>query len=75
LSTLAYLHWNAIGRIIGSDVDEGSLFRRWTQSWVLLAVEGLGQAKWQSYPDAGCSNEKASHAVALKSAEKLGIGY
>jgi len=69
LSTLAYLHWNAIGEIMGSDVDEDilSVARR---NLGLLTVEGLDR-RTAEISKMLMQYKKASHEAALKSAETL----
>jgi len=69
LSTLAYLHWHAIGEIIGSDVDEEilSIARR---NLSLLTVEGLDR-RTADISRMLMQYRKASHEAALKSAETL----
>jgi len=69
LSTLAYLHWDAIGEIIGSDVDEQilSVARR---NLSLLTVEGLDR-RTAEISKMLVQYKKASHAAALESAQRL----
>ena len=69
LSTLAYLHWHAIGEIIASDVDEEilSVARR---NLSLLMVEGLDR-RTAEISRMLVQYKKASHTAALESAQKL----
>ena len=69
LSTLAYLHWHAIGEIIASDVDEEilSVARR---NLSLLTVEGLDR-RTAEISRMLVQYKKASHTAALESAQKL----
>jgi hypothetical protein len=69
LSTLAYLHWPAIGRIIASDVDEEvlSVARR---NLGLLTLAGL-DARIAEISGMLAEHGKASHAAALESARRL----
>ncbi len=69
LSTLAYLHWNAIGEIIGSDVDEEVLSTA-RRNLSLLTVEGLDR-RTAEISKMLIQYKKASHEAALKSAETL----
>ena len=69
LSTLAYLHWNAIGEIIASDVDEEILSVA-GRNLSLLTVEGLDR-RTEEISRMLVKYKKASHAAALESAEKL----
>jgi len=69
LSTLAYLHWNAIGEIIASDVDEEILFVA-RRNLSLLTVEGLDR-RTAEISKMLAEYKKASHEAALKSAETL----
>ncbi len=69
LSTLGYLHWDAIGEIIGSDVDQEILSIA-ERNLSLLTVEGLDRRKAE-ISEMLMQYEKASHAAALKSTEKL----
>jgi tRNA G10 N-methylase Trm11 len=69
LSTLAYLHWPDIARIIGSDVDQRALSTA-ERNLGLLTAEGIDRriaeisAMLERYG-------KASHRAALESAERL----
>jgi hypothetical protein len=69
LSTLAYLHWNAIHEIIGSDIDEDVLALA-QRNLALLTLDGLDRrieeisVMWAAYG-------KASHVEALESATTL----
>ncbi|MCJ7552135.1 MAG: hypothetical protein MUQ30_20885 [Anaerolineae bacterium] len=69
LSTLGYLHWNAIGEIIGSDVDEEVLSVA-GRNLSLLTVEGLDR-RMAEISRMLMQYKKASHAAALESAERL----
>jgi len=69
LSTLGYLHWNAIDEIIGSDVDREILSIA-ERNLSLLTVEGLDR-RMTEISEMLVQYKKASHAAALKSTEKL----
>ena len=69
LSTLAFLHWRAIAEIIGSDIDEQVLSLA-ERNLALLTVEGLNRRMAQ-IAEMLRAYGKASHAAALKSAERL----
>jgi len=69
LSTLVYLHWDAIETIIGSDIDEQALALA-QRNFALLTLHGLDkriagiQLLLNTY-------NKPSHAEALESAQRL----
>ena len=69
LSTLAYLHWGAIGRIIGSDIDADILAIA-QRNLSLLTVEGLNR-RIDEIADMLAAYGKPSHAAALASARRL----
>lgn len=69
LSTLAYLHWNAIDEIIASDVDEKALSLA-ERNFALLTIEGMNR-RISEISQMLAWYGKSSHAAALKSANIL----
>lgn len=69
LSTLAFLHWSAIDKIIGSDADKEVLSLA-ERNLALLTVEGLNQ-RAAEISEMLESFGKPSHAAALESAKTL----
>ncbi len=69
LSSLAYLHWHALERLVGSDIDAEALHLA-ERNMALLTLEGLNhriaelQARAQQY-------EKPSYREAAESAQRL----
>jgi len=69
LSTLAFMHWQAIDEIVGSDVDEQALSLA-QRNLALLTVSGLDR-RMAEIAAMLASYGKASHAAALESARTL----
>ncbi|MBN1935480.1 MAG: hypothetical protein JW934_12500 [Anaerolineae bacterium] len=69
LATLAYFHWDEIGALIGSDVDERALSLA-EANLSLLTVEGLDRRIAQ-IEQMGREYGKPSHQEALESAGRL----
>ena len=69
LSTLAYLHWNAIHEIIGSDIDEDVLALA-QRNLALLTLVGLDR-RIEEISGMQAAYGKASHVEALESATTL----
>lgn len=69
LATLAYFHWNEIGALVGSDVDERALSLA-KANLSLLTVEGLARRTAQ-IEQMGREYGKKSHQDALASARRL----
>jgi hypothetical protein len=69
LSTLAYLHWNAIREIIGSDIDEDVLALA-QRNLALLTLDGLDR-RIEEISVMRAAYGKASHTEALESATAL----
>lgn len=67
LGTLAYLHWEVIGRIVASDVDAEALALA-ERNLGLLALEGL-ELRIAEIERMLADYRKDSHAVALQSAQ------
>jgi hypothetical protein len=69
LGTLAFMHWQAIDEIVGSDVDEQALSLA-QRNLALLTVGGLDR-RMAEIAAMLASYGKASHAAALESARTL----
>ncbi len=69
LVTLAYLHWDAIGRIIASDIDPEALCVA-QRNLGLLTLAGLDQ-RIQELAEMQAAYGKASHTAAIDSARRL----
>jgi 23S rRNA (guanine2535-N1)-methyltransferase len=69
LSTLAYLHGEAIAEVIGSDVDEGALAVA-ERNLSLLTLAGLDR-RMAAIREMAAAYGKGSHEEALVSAEKF----
>ena len=69
LCTLAFLHWDAIGALIGSDVD-GEALALATRNLRLLSIEGLA-ARSSELERMVEAYGKPSHREALESAQRL----
>jgi len=69
LSTLAYLHWNVIHQIIGSDIDEDILALA-QRNLALLTLDGLDH-RIEEISRMRAAYGKASHGEALESATTL----
>lgn len=69
LSTLAYLHWQAISTIIASDIDEAILAVA-ARNLSLLTVDGL-ERRVEEIADMFARFGKPSHAAALDSARRF----
>ena len=69
LCTLAYLHWQAIAELIGSDVDAQALSLA-ERNFSLLTLEGLQQRR-DEIARLFAAYGKASHRTALETADTL----
>jgi tRNA G10 N-methylase Trm11 len=69
LSTIAYLHWEKIEYLIGSDIDEGALELA-ERNLSLVTPEGLSD-RMSSIKAMLAEYGKASHAEALDSARRM----
>lgn len=69
LSILAYLHWQAIAAIIGSDIDSAILATA-ERNLALLTVAGM-ESRIAAIAKLLAAYGKASHVEAMASAEKL----
>jgi hypothetical protein len=69
LSTLAYLHWDAIAEIIGSDISAEALSLA-ERNLALLTIEGLDR-RIDEIRQALAAYRKISHVEALNSAQRL----
>lgn len=71
LATLAYFHWQEIGALVGSDVDERALSLA-KANLSLLTVEGL-ERRTAQIEQMGREYGKRSHQDALESARRLKV--